>query len=52
MPSKKMPIDRSDYILTRELPDGRVIDVAPLLGGRARIMLSENAETFAWLDGW
>ena len=47
-----MPIDRSDYLLTRLLADGRVVDVTPLTFGRARIIISNDLEDFFWTDGW
>jgi len=47
-----MPIDRSEYLLTRVLPDGRVIDVVPLTFARARIILSESVEAVGWSDGY
>lgn len=45
-------IDRSSYYLTRLLPDGRVVDVTPLLFGRARIIISNDLEDYGWTDGW
>ena len=36
----------------RALPDGRVLDVIPLTFGRARLVVSENATTQFYLDGW
>jgi len=39
-------------IYTRDLPDGRVLDVVPLALGRARITLSPNREAGWWTDGW
>lgn len=45
-------IDRSGYYLTRILSDGRVIDVVPLLFGRARIIISASLEDYGWTDGW
>ncbi len=43
--------ERGAY-LTRELPDGRVIDVFPLTLGRARITLSRSITAMDWTDGW
>jgi hypothetical protein len=43
--------DREAYY-TRTLPDGRVIDVYPLALGRARIVVSDTAESMSWRDGW
>jgi hypothetical protein len=37
---------------SRTLPDGRVIDVVPLTFGRARLIISEVADTLFWTDGW
>jgi hypothetical protein len=45
-------IDRSWALYTKTLPDGRVVDVAPLTFGRARIVVSRDAEAMTWDDGW
>jgi len=47
-----MLIDRSDYLLTRLLPDGGVLDVVPLMFGRARIIISASIEDPSWFAGW
>jgi hypothetical protein len=44
--------DRSDYLFTRALGDGRVIDVIPLLFGRARLAISANNATSFIDDVW
>jgi hypothetical protein len=43
--------DRGAY-LTRQLDDGRCIDVVPLTYGRTRIQLSEDLTTWSTLDEW
>lgn len=45
-------LNEREAYFTRILPDGRVIDVFPLLGGRARITISPNIESSTWSDGW
>jgi len=37
---------------TRVLCDGRVIDVVPLMLGRARITLSDSLRAVGWTDAW
>jgi hypothetical protein len=39
-------------LYTRELPDGRVIDVIWLTYGRARIILSPSMDSASTTDGW
>lgn len=42
-----------DAWLSRQLPDGRWLDVQPLTLGRARIVVSRGAGLFYdMLDGW
>lgn len=36
----------------RVLDDGRVLDVAPLTFGRARVLISESLDAPEYLDGW
>ncbi len=36
------PLNPRGAYLTRQLPDGRVLDVIPLLFGRARLLLSRS----------
>lgn len=43
--------DRGAYH-TRVLDDGRVVDVFPLMLGRARITLSRSLAAMEWTDGW
>lgn len=44
---------KPDYLVpTRMLPDGRVLDVAPLLFGAARLTVSKNATTQIIGDAW
>lgn len=47
-----MALNEREAIFTRFLDDGRVIDVMPLLGGRARIIVSPDALMLSWTDGW
>lgn len=37
---------------TRRLADGRVIDVIPLVGWRARITVSASMEAYEYFAGW
>ena len=39
-------------LLTRVLPDGRVIDVVPLTFGRARLIVSGSITDQSYADGW
>lgn len=36
----------------RTLPDGRVLEVAPLTFGRARLIVSSALSAFGPYDGW
>lgn len=36
----------------RLLGDGRVIDVAPLTFGRARVLISASRDDLGYYDGW
>jgi hypothetical protein len=47
-----MPLNERGAYLTRLLDDGRVIDVVPLIFGRARIILSRSLDDQTWSDGW
>lgn len=40
------------YLYTRTLPDGRVLDVQDLTFGRARLLISRNAEAYGPYDSW
>jgi len=37
---------------TRVLPDGRALDVMPLLYGRARLLISPNERSNFYDDAW
>jgi hypothetical protein len=47
-----MPLNERGAYYTRVADDGRVIDVVPLSLGRARIILSDSADTWGWEHGW
>jgi hypothetical protein len=47
-----MNTNSRDAYFTRQLPDGRVIDVIPLTYGRARLHISENERILVYQDGW
>jgi len=40
------------YYDSAVLADGRVLDVYPLVGGRARLTVSPSIETLTWDTGW
>ena len=43
---------RPDTIASGLLPAGRVVDVVPLTYGRARLVVSRNAQASWYEDGW
>lgn len=47
-----MPLNDRESLLTRELPDGRVLDLVPLVGGRVRLTLSASFDDDGYLEGW
>jgi len=51
---KLMPgiLNERGALLTRVLPDGRVIDVVPLTFGRARLIVSGSITDQSYADGW
>ena len=42
----------SDYLATRTLADGRIGYVFPLLGGRARLGVSQAGDLFGFENEW
>lgn len=43
---------RPDTLASGLLPDGRIVDVIPLLYGRARLVVSRDARVNWYEDGW
>jgi len=46
------PLNDRCAFLTRDLPTGQVIDVAPLTFGRARLLLVASRTDYTVLDEW
>jgi hypothetical protein len=44
--------DRLGCLLSRELADGKILDLQPLLLGRVQVTVSQDAESEAILEGW
>lgn len=47
-----VPLNARGAYATRELHDGRIVDVVPLTFGRARLIISTHREAVTWVDGW
>jgi hypothetical protein len=47
-----LPAPKGYLFPRRVLPDGRVLDILPLVFDRARLVISRNVETQEWIDGW
>lgn len=44
--------EREGALVSRTLPDGRILDVVPQLWGNYRLVLSPDAEAQWYLDGF
>lgn len=40
------------FLCHRRLPDGRLLTVVPLIGGRARLCIANDGVTYGYDDGW
>ena len=47
-----MKLNARGALCTRILPSGRVLDVLPLVFGRARLLVSQDLETLCAEDVW